>query len=252
MADRPTTPRLDVLIDRACRHLTPAEGRALRAGVQELALAQFELTNQRETFNIAWEQQAADLERARGERGTYRDAWHSARDRARKATERRDSARRWAVHLENENARTADELAGARATIDHMSAAMSWIAGHDRQGLDHLEEAQYEARARESAIEQARSWARRAERAEQQLANVRAECDAIEREQYPVADDGMAIAVRRVRAALDAAGQPDPERAREDGQERAIDAMEPTDAPEDDGGANGPQTGAQDREEAQP
>ncbi|WP_052432808.1 hypothetical protein [Streptacidiphilus carbonis] len=66
------------------------------------------------------------------------------------------------------------ELAGARATIDHMSNAMSWIAGHDRQGLDHLEEAQYEAHAREAAVVQARRWAVRARAAEAALAPVRA------------------------------------------------------------------------------
>lgn len=31
-----TTERLDVLINRACRHLTPGEGRALRDGVRQL------------------------------------------------------------------------------------------------------------------------------------------------------------------------------------------------------------------------
>ncbi|TXS23106.1 hypothetical protein EAO70_04865 [Streptomyces sp. adm13(2018)] len=45
----------------------------------------------------------------------------------------------------------------------------------------------------------------RAERAEAKLDAVRAECDALEAELYPVADDGMAIAVRRIRAVLDPA-----------------------------------------------
>lgn len=62
------------------------------------------------------------------------------------------------------------ELAGARATIEHMSQAMSWISGHDRQGLDHLDEAQREARARESAVKQARAWAARARTAGADLA----------------------------------------------------------------------------------
>lgn len=64
----------------------------------------------------------------------------------------------------------AEELAGARATIDHMSKAMSWISGHDRQGLDHLEEAQYEGRARMAAVQQAQRWAARARAAEAALA----------------------------------------------------------------------------------
>ncbi|WP_406444493.1 hypothetical protein OHB14_36580 [Streptomyces sp. NBC_01613] len=60
----------------------------------------------------------------------------------------------------------AEELAGARATIDHMANAMSWICGHDRQGLDHLDEAQREGHARESAVKQARQWAQSARGAE--------------------------------------------------------------------------------------
>jgi phage shock protein A len=62
--------RLDVLVDRACRGaLTPGEARALRTAVTELrgqlVMADHELTNQRELFEIAYEQQTADLERAR-------------------------------------------------------------------------------------------------------------------------------------------------------------------------------------------
>lgn len=37
--DRPNVPRLDVLIDRACRHLTEQEQRALRAGWADLTEA---------------------------------------------------------------------------------------------------------------------------------------------------------------------------------------------------------------------
>jgi hypothetical protein len=137
VTDRPA--RLGVLIDRACRHLTPDEGRALRKGVQELALAQFEFTNQRETFNIAWEQQAAELERARGERGTYRDAWHSARDRARKHraaiddmwdanTRLAERARRAEKQLADARGALADRI--QRAYPDDYSAAV--IADHIR------------------------------------------------------------------------------------------------------------------------
>jgi hypothetical protein len=72
----------------------------------------------------------------------------------------------------------AEELAGARATIDHMSKAMSWISGHDRQGLDHLEEAQHEGRARLATMKQAQGWAARARHAEATLARIQALVDA--------------------------------------------------------------------------
>ncbi len=36
--------------------------------------------------------------------------------------------------------RIAEELAGAQATIAHMTEAMSWISGHDRTGTNHLNE----------------------------------------------------------------------------------------------------------------
>ncbi|MGW2501863.1 hypothetical protein ACWCXL_12225 [Streptomyces sp. NPDC001588] len=68
--------------------------------------------------------------------------------------------------------RLTEELAGAQATIDHMARAMSWLGGHDRQGLDHLNEAQYEARARMAAVKQARQWAARARAAERALNRV--------------------------------------------------------------------------------
>lgn len=67
---------------------------------------------------------------------------------------------------EAEAKRLTEELAELRATLDHMSKAMSWISGHDRQGLDHLEEAQYEAGARLAAVKQAQRWAGRARAAE--------------------------------------------------------------------------------------
>ncbi|MEU9208501.1 hypothetical protein AB0D27_11240 [Streptomyces sp. NPDC048415] len=69
---------------------------------------------------------------------------------------------------------TRGELAGARRTIQHMSKAMGWISGHDRQGLDHLVEAQREGRARESAVRQARRWAARARAAEAAIERARA------------------------------------------------------------------------------
>ncbi|SHI66205.1 hypothetical protein [Streptomyces sp. 3214.6] len=65
------------------------------------------------------------------------------------------------------------ELAGARSTLQHMSRAMSWLGGHDRLGLDHLEEAMREARARERAVDQARQWAARAREAERLLEQLR-------------------------------------------------------------------------------
>jgi hypothetical protein len=65
------------------------------------------------------------------------------------------------------------ELVGARSTIQHMSKAMSWISGHDRQGLDHLVEAMREARARENAVNQAKRWARRVKSAEAALERAR-------------------------------------------------------------------------------
>ncbi|MET7477967.1 hypothetical protein ABZT17_26870 [Streptomyces sp. NPDC005648] len=68
---------------------------------------------------------------------------------------------------------TRGELAGARRAIQHMCRSMSWIAGHDRQGLDHLEEAMRFARARERAVDQAKRWARRARSAEAGLDRAR-------------------------------------------------------------------------------
>jgi hypothetical protein len=81
---------------------------------------------------------------------------------------------------DEEAQRLAAELAGARATIDHMRGAMSWLSGHDRQGLDHLAEANYEARAREAAVAQARRWARRAWTAEAAVENVTAWCNRLD------------------------------------------------------------------------
>jgi predicted nucleic acid-binding protein len=37
----------------------------------------------------------------------------------------------------------AEELAGANRTINHLTEAMGWLSGHDRQGLDHLEESMH-------------------------------------------------------------------------------------------------------------
>jgi hypothetical protein len=63
-------------------------------------------------------------------------------------------AHHWAERVVAELNLTAlqAELDGAKATIAHMSEAMSWIAGHDRQGLDHLQEAM-EASAQRDAAE---------------------------------------------------------------------------------------------------
>lgn len=77
------------------------------------------------------------------------------------------------------------ELGGARTAIDHMTEAMSWICGHDRQGLDHLEEAQHEARGRESAVVQARRWAARARAAEAAIDRLRDVADTWFREGAP-------------------------------------------------------------------
>ena len=74
---------------------------------------------------------------------------------------------------------TEDELRQARVTIDHMSQAMSWICGHDRQGLDHLAEAQREARGREAAVRQAQAWAKRARIAEADLELLRPQVDRL-------------------------------------------------------------------------
>lgn len=43
------------------------------------------------------------------------------------------------------------EVDGARATIEHMTAAMEWLSGHDRQGLDHLEESMAASAERDAA-----------------------------------------------------------------------------------------------------
>lgn len=102
---------------------------------------------------------------------------------------------------------TRGELASARRTIQHMSKAMSWIAGHDRHGLDHLDEAMREARARERAVQQARRWAHRARSAE---AALRSLADALETDG---ASDGARgdnqEAVRRIRVVLDELKEPD-------------------------------------------
>lgn len=53
--------------------------------------------------------------------------------------------------LRDEIKRLRTELGGARETIRHQCEAASWIAGHDRQGLDHLEEAMTAAAERDAA-----------------------------------------------------------------------------------------------------
>lgn len=98
---------------------------------------------------------------------------------------------------------TRGELASARRTIQHMSQAMRLIAGHDRQGLDHLDEAMREGRARERAVEQARRWARRARSTEGALTQLADELEA-----EPAcggAYDSNQEAARSIRAVLDQA-----------------------------------------------
>jgi hypothetical protein len=99
-----------------------------------------------------------------------------------------------------ETQRLAAELADARATIDHMRKAMSWLSGHDRQGLDHLAEANYEARARESAVGEARRWARRARTAEAAVERVTAWCDELDQTAFHVAGRTEAVRVHPVAA----------------------------------------------------
>jgi len=96
---------------------------------------------------------------------------------------------------------TRGELASARRTIQHMCRSMSWIAGHDRQGLDHLQEAMREGRARERAVEQARRWASRARSTEAGLSQLADELEA--EEAYGGADDSNRGAARRIRSVLD-------------------------------------------------
>ncbi|GGU29174.1 hypothetical protein [Streptomyces coeruleorubidus] len=61
-----------------------------------------------------------------------------------------------------------------------MRGAMSWLSGHDRQRLDHLAEANYEARAREAAAARARAWATRARQAETVLERLGDWCDRLD------------------------------------------------------------------------
>ncbi|MEV0016628.1 hypothetical protein [Streptomyces tendae] len=103
---------------------------------------------------------------------------------------------------DEEAQRLADELAGARATIDHMRGAMSWLSGHDRQGLDHLAEANYEARAREAAVAQARAWATRARTAEAALERLTDWCDALDATAFHVAGRTDAVRVHPVAASI--------------------------------------------------
>ncbi|HET6691722.1 MAG TPA: hypothetical protein VFG74_12745 [Miltoncostaeaceae bacterium] len=151
--DRPT-PRLDVLIDRACRHLTPAEGRALRGGVARL--------------------------RNEGQRleERLRDFTDGAADREAILTEARDAL----------------EDAGAGGHGD------DWP--HLAPGIRALQD--------------------RAERAEQQAANVRAVLAEVLAQfthnthpGWPCKQTGHVnvATVQRWHAALDTAGQPDTEEA---------------------------------------
>jgi hypothetical protein len=67
-------------------------------------------------------------------------------------------------YLEDEVGTIRTELEGARATIEHLSTAMSWVSGHDRSGADHLEEmmqASTQRDAAEALLEEIRALARR-------------------------------------------------------------------------------------------
>lgn len=52
--------------------------------------------------------------------------------------------------------RVREELAGAQQTIAHQCEAMSWIAGHDRQGRDHAQEMLVASAERDAAESEAR------------------------------------------------------------------------------------------------
>ncbi|MGW1961758.1 hypothetical protein ACWCPD_15950 [Streptomyces sp. NPDC001935] len=98
---------------------------------------------------------------------------------------------------------TRGELAGARRTVQHMSKAMSWISGHDRQGLDHLNDAVRANRARERAVSEARRWAARARATEAGLQQLAVDLES--EEAYGGAYDSNHEAARRIRALLDKA-----------------------------------------------
>ncbi|MEU4173269.1 hypothetical protein AB0F46_41325 [Streptomyces sp. NPDC026665] len=98
---------------------------------------------------------------------------------------------------------TQGELAGARRTVQHMSNAMSWISGHDRQGLDHLNDAVRANRARERAVSEARRWAARARATEAALQQIVEDLES--EEAYGGAYDSNHEAARRIRALLDKA-----------------------------------------------
>ncbi|WP_329214910.1 hypothetical protein OG352_05500 [Streptomyces sp. NBC_01485] len=106
-----------------------------------------------------------------------------------------------AEQLQNQMEWYRSELAGARSTIRHMTRSMSWLSGHDRQGLDHLDEAMSEARARERAVEQARRWATRARATEAALTQLADQLEA--KEAHGGAWDSNQEAARRIRAVLE-------------------------------------------------
>ena len=260
MADSPTTlrptpdvlpaDRLRNLIDRACRHLTPAEANALRG-----ALA-----------------------------GTMRNATTAVEglhQRAADAEDDRDRARRWAVALENENRRLEDQAKeakerarvavvaaynlkrqtpdAAQRTLDRVRQARTWCDLWVQLGMYYglkPEECGLEARDRRTTAE--RTAEARAERAEQQAAHVRAVLAEVLAQfthnthpGRPCKQTGHVnvATIDRWHAALDAAGQPDTEPAREDGHTGACDATEPTGAPEPDETRNGRHTPVQDLEQ---
>lgn len=79
-----------------------------------------------------------------------------------------------------ETQRLVVDVAKANATVDHLRSRVAWLSGHDRQDLDPLAEANYEARAREAAVGEARRWARRAWTAEAAVERVSAWCDYLD------------------------------------------------------------------------
>ncbi|MET7722936.1 hypothetical protein [Streptomyces mirabilis] len=81
---------------------------------------------------------------------------------------------------DEETQRLVVDAARANATIDHLRSCMARLTGHNRQDLDPLAEANYEARAREAAVGEARRWARRAWTAEAAVERVSAWCDYLD------------------------------------------------------------------------
>ncbi|MCT2591111.1 hypothetical protein LHJ74_14535 [Streptomyces sp. N2-109] len=171
--------RLRVLVDRACNHLTPAEGEQLRTLTRQLAAG-------RET----WRSKAAEIERDRDRLAAERDSL--GRDRAELAEDslrrtrielehwqqvivpdlraERDRAREVAVTLEQECAQLATELEQARRALGRRLGQLEQ-ARHELDVADRTARRILEQR-QEMAAERYQ-WQERGDRAEQQLANAR-------------------------------------------------------------------------------